>query len=136
MTSAPATAARPAAAAFALHGTVAGKIRIVQPGQTLTFVFTETNLGQTSAPEDLAVTHMTHANLIGDPPCVLPNGSAINPDYPSCEPGFLAPGQSASFVISANVTGNPGQVASVRVCLDNESTGATGPCKTVPVKIA
>jgi hypothetical protein len=70
------------------------------------------------------------------PPCVLPNGTAINSDGLTCEPGFLKPGQSASIVITTTVTGISGTAASARVCLNNQSTGVVGPCKTVSVKIA
>jgi hypothetical protein len=37
--------------------------------------------------------------------------------------------------ITTNVTGGSGMAASVRLCLDNESTGVIAPCKTVSVKI-
>ena len=132
-TASPASAARPT---FTLQGTAAGGIKIVQTGQTLTFVFTETNKGAESAPEDLMITEVTNAAVVGNPPCVLPNGLAINSDTPSCEPGFVKPGQSASIVITTNVTGGSGMAASVRLCLDNENTGVIAPCKTVSVKIA
>src|SRR5438445_286085 len=77
---------------FVLSGTVAGKIKTIQADQMLTFVFTETNNGPGSAPEDLVITKVTHARVLGNPPCVLPDGFAINSDNPSCEPGFVAPG--------------------------------------------
>jgi hypothetical protein len=48
----------------------------------------------------------------------------------------VGPSQSASIVITTNVTGGSGADASVRLCLDNENTGVMGPCKTVSVKIA
>ena len=120
---------------FALHGTAVGGIKVIQTGQTLTFLFRETNKGPGSAPEDLVLTNLTNATVAAMT-CVLPNGSAINPDTPACEPGSLSPGQSASSVITTNVTGGPASVVSARLCLFNESTGVTGPCKTVSVKIA
>jgi hypothetical protein len=120
---------------FALHGTAVGGIKVIQTGQTLTFLFRETNNGPGSAPEDLVLTKLTNASVTAMT-CVLPNGVAINPDTPACEPGFLSPGQSASSVITTNVTGGSGGVVSARLCLDNESTGVIGPCKTVSVKIA
>jgi len=133
------TSASPASAAeptFVLKGAAVGGIKIIQTCQTLTFVFTETNKGPGSAPEDLMITEVTNAEVVGNPPCVLPNGFAINSDTPSCEPGFVKTGQSASIVITTNVTGGSGTDASVRLCLDNESTGVIAPCKTVSVKIA
>ncbi len=140
MTSASASASRSAVATagptFVLHGSAAGGIKIIQTGQTLTFVFKETNKGPGSAPEDLVITKVTHAKVVGNPPCVLPDGTAIESDTPSCEPGFLMPGESASIVVTTNVTGSSGMAASVRVCLDNQNTGVMGPCKTVSVKIA
>jgi hypothetical protein len=120
---------------FALHGTAVGGIKVIQTSQTLTFLFRETNEGPGSAPEDLVLTTLTNATVAAMT-CVLPNGFAINPDTPACEPGFLSPGQSASSVITTNVTGGSGGVASARLCLFNENTGVTGPCKTVSVKIA
>jgi hypothetical protein len=67
---------------------------------------------------------------------VLPNGFAINSDGFFCEPGQVSPGQSASSVITTNVTGGSGASVSARLCLDNENTGVVGPCKKVTVKIA
>ena len=137
LTSASATASSAAAgSAFVLRNSVAEGIKVIQTGQTLTSVFTETNKGSESAPEDLMITKVTNAEVVGNPPCVLPDGTAINSDTPSCEPGFVKTGQSASIVITANVTGGSGMAASVRLCLFNENTSVTGPCKTVSVKIA
>jgi len=118
-----------------LHGTAVGGIKVIQTGQTLTFLFKETNKGPGSAPEDLALKKVTNATVVALT-CVLPNGFAINPDGSFCEPGILSPGQSASSVITTNVTGGSGSVVSARLCLDNENTGVVGPCKTVSVKIA
>jgi hypothetical protein len=120
---------------FAVQGTAVGGIKVIQSGQTLTFLFRETSKGPGSAPEDLVLTRLTNATVAAMT-CVLPNGVAIFPDTPACEPGFLSAGQSASSVITTNVTGGSGGVVSARLCLDNESTGVTGPCKTVSVKIA
>lgn len=124
-----------AAPAFALHGTAVGGIKVIQTGQTLTFLFRETNKGPGSAPEDLALKKVTNATVVALT-CVLPNGFAINSDGSFCEPGILSPGQSASSVITTNVTGGSGSVVSARLCLFNEATAVTGPCKTVSVKIA
>jgi len=133
---APSRATAPAAGpTFALRGTAVGGIKTIQTDQTLTFLFTETNKGPGSAPEDLVLTKVTNVT-VGALTCVLPNGFAINPDGFFCEPGFLSPGQSASSVITTTVTGGSGSVASARLCLDNENTGVMGPCKTVSVKIA
>src|SRR5215470_2491095 len=78
MNSASATAESAAAPVFVVRGTAAGGIKVVQTGQTLTFVFTETNKGPGSAPEDLVIKKVSNAKVIGNPPCVLPNGTAIN----------------------------------------------------------
>lgn len=128
--------ARPSMPLFILRGMTAGMITTVQPGQTLTFVFTESNLGPGSAIEDLVVRHVARATVTGSSPCVLPDGTAIEPDGPSCEPGRLKPGQFASTVITTQVTGSSGQRAAVRVCLDNETTGVLGPCRTISALIA
>jgi uncharacterized repeat protein (TIGR01451 family) len=138
LTSAAPAPARPAAAAssFVLHGSAVGRVKVIQIGQTLTFAFTETNTGSGTANEDLVLEKVSDANVTGVPLCVVADGSAINPDGSRCEPGAVAPGQSASFVITTNVTGPSGQAASVRLCLQNEATEAIGPCRTVSVKIA
>ena len=132
-TAAPAPAAGPA---FALTGAAVGGVKTIQTGQTLTFVFKETNKGSVSAAEDLVLESVTNANVTGGPLCVLPNGFAINSDGFFCEPGQVSPGQSASSVITTNVTGASGASVSARLCLDNESTGLVGPCRKVTVKIA
>ena len=121
---------------FVLRGTAVGGIKTIQTGQTLTFLFRETNKGSVSAPEDLVLTKVTNATVVGGLTCVLPNGFAINADGFFCEPGLVSPGQSASSVITTNITGGSGSTASARLCLDNENTGVMGPCKTVSVKIA
>jgi hypothetical protein len=121
---------------FVLQGSAVGGINTIQTGQTLTFLFTETNKGSVSAPEDLVLESVTNASVTGGPLCVLPNGSAINSDGFFCEPGRVSPGQSASSVITTNVTGGSGGSVSARLCLENENTGVVGPCKTVSVKIA
>jgi hypothetical protein len=138
LTSASATTSRAAAptTAFALRGSIAGGVKTIQTGQTLTFVFTETNRTTASVPEDLVITHLSNVALAGAI-CVVPGGVAINLDSPACEPGFVKPGQKASVVLTTTVTGSvSGTAASARVCLLNENTGATGPCKTVSAKIA
>jgi hypothetical protein len=141
LTSASATASRAAATttAFALRGSTAGGVKTIQTDQTLTFVFTETNRTTASVPEDLVTTHLSNITVTGAI-CVVPGGVAINTDSPAspaCEPGFVKPGQRASLVLTTTVTGSvSGTAASARVCLLNENTGATGPCKTVFAKIA
>jgi hypothetical protein len=127
---------RRTAPTFVLQGTIAGGIRTVQTDQMLTFVFTETNEGGMPAAEDLIITSVSHINVVGNPPCVLPDGFAINSDSTSCEPGFVQHGQSVSMVITTHVGGDAGTVASVRVCLSNENVGVIGPCKTVSARIA
>jgi hypothetical protein len=139
VTSASATTSQAATTtAFALKGSIAGGITTVESDQTLTFVFTETNQSTAGAYQDLVMTKATNVSVAGISPCVLPGGVAVNSDGgPSCEPGFVKPGQHVSVVITTTVTGSvPGSAASAQVCLSNESTGATGPCKTVSAKIA
>lgn len=128
---APAPAAVPV---FALRGSVAGGVKSIGPELALTFVFTETGKGPGSAYEDLNITKVTNARVSGYPACVSPDGSAFDPDYPACEPGLIARGQSASMVITAHVRGVSGK-ASVRVCLHNEATQIQAPCKTLSVTI-
>jgi hypothetical protein len=40
------------------------------------------------------------------------------------------------MVITTHVGGDAGAVASVRVCLSNDTVGVIGPCKTVSARIA
>jgi hypothetical protein len=137
ITSASATTSQTAGTTtFALRGAIAGHIKTVLTSQTLTFVFTETNQGTVAAPEDLVTTTVTNTQVVGNSPCVLPDGTAITSDGNHCQPGFVQPGQSASVVITTNVTGASGTIASVKVCLTNESTGVVGPCNTKSAKIA
>jgi hypothetical protein len=64
--------------------------------------------------------------------CVAnPAGAIFNPDGTACEPGLVAPGKTESSVLSVTITGTP--TVSAKVCLFDESTGATGPCKTLSV---
>lgn len=120
---------------FSLTGGAVGGVRVIQTGQTLTFAFTEKNTGSAPAPEDLVVTKTRHVKVTAVT-CVLPGGFAINPDGFFCEPGELASGQSASTVITTRVTGLSGQRASVTLCLMNENTGVSAPCRTTSVPIA
>jgi hypothetical protein len=138
LTSAAQAPAEPGAAAptIVLHGSAAGGVRLIQIGQVLTFAFTETNQGSTADGDDLVLEKLAGAKGTGVPLCVVADGSAINPDGSRCEPGTLPRGRSASFVITAKVTGKAGQDASARLCVQNEATQALGPCRTVSVKIA
>ena len=138
VTSASAARSRSAATghAFALAGSIAGGVATIQSGQTLTFVFTETNQSRPGAYEDLKLTSDANVTVSGAGiTCVQPGGFAINPDGPFCEPGLVKPGHHASMVITT-IAGASGAIATARVCLSNESTGVSGPCKTVSVKIA
>ena len=138
LTSAAQAPAQPVAAApsFVLTGSAVGGVKLIQIGQVLTFGFTETNKGSKVDGEDLALEKLTGVTGTGVPLCVVANGSAINPDGSRCEPGTIAHGQSASFVITTQVTGKPGLAAAARLCLQSEATGVTGPCKTVIARIA
>jgi len=137
LTSAAQAPARPAAAApsFMLKGSAVGGVQVIQAGQVLTFDFTATNRGSKVNGEDL-VLEKTNVTQTGVPLCVDADGAGINPDGPRCEPGTIGHGQSASFVITTKVTGEPRHVATARLCLQSEATGATGPCLVIPVGIA
>jgi hypothetical protein len=138
LTSAAQAPAQPAAAApsFVLKGSAVGGVQTIQIGQVLTFDFTETNKGSKVDGEDLVLEKMSGVTGTGVPLCVVAGGSAINPDGSRCEPGTIAHGQSASFVITTKVTGKARHVAQARLCLQNEATGVTGPCLVIPVGIA
>jgi hypothetical protein len=126
----------PAALSFALHGSAVGGVRLIQIGQVLTFAFTETNKGGPVDGEDLVLEKLAGATGIGALLCVVADGSAINPDGSRCEPGTVPHGKSAALVITTKVSGKPGQAATARLCLQDEATGAVGPCRTISVKIA
>ena len=138
VTSASAARLRSAASghAFALGGSIAGGIATIQSSQTLTFVFTETNQSKAGAHEDLELTHVANVTVSdAGTTCVLAGGFAINPDGASCEPGLVKSGHHASMVLTT-IAGASGAIAKARVCLSNEKTGVSGPCKTVSVNIA
>ena len=138
LTSAAQAPAQPAAAvasSFVLKGSAVGGVQLIQTGQVLTFDFTATNRGSKVNGEDL-VLEKTNVTQTGVPLCVDADGAGINPDGPRCEPGTIGHGQSASFVITTKVTGEPRHVATARLCLQSEATGATGPCLVIPVGIA
>jgi hypothetical protein len=137
LTSAAQAPPRPgAAAAFALKGSAAGGVQLIQPGQVLTFVFTAANKGAKVDGEDLVLEKLANVTQTGVPLCVDAGAAGINPDGSRCEPGTIGHGQSASFVITTKVTGQPGHVATARLCLQSEATGVTGPCLVIPVGIA
>jgi hypothetical protein len=138
LTSAAQVSARPGAAAptFALKGSAVGGVQLIQVGQVLTFDFTATNKGTKVNGADLVLEKLTNVTQTGVPLCVDADGTGINPDGSRCEPGTIGHGQSASFVITARVTGKPRHVATARLCLQSEATGVTGPCLVVPVGIA
>ena len=119
---------------FNLTAHVAGGIKFIGGGEPLTFVFTEKNVGSTSQNEDLDVTTVTNASVVSQI-CVDPSGGEFNADTPTCEPGFLQPGQSSSTVIDVVVANVTSGSVSVRVCLQNESTGTVGPSLTKSVII-
>lgn len=119
---------------FTIKGVTAGNVTAAEPGQVVTFVFTETNVGHTGRPVDLVFESVTHASIVSAT-CVLPGGTLINDDGLDCEPGFLHHGQSASSVVTARVRGHTGERATIRVCLTDESNGVVGPCQSVPVRV-
>lgn len=125
-----------AAPSIVLHGSAVGGVKAIQIGQVLTFSFTETNEGTVVNGDDLVLEKLTGAKGTGVPLCVVANGTGINPDGSRCEPGPLTRGRSASFVITTKVTGQSGQPAAARLCVQNEATQKLGPCQTVAVKIA
>jgi plastocyanin len=123
------TSAAQASVSFSISGSVAGGVKAASPGDQVTFVFMEKNTGTVSVPEDLVLQSLSNAT-VENWSCVV-RGSIFNPDTPNCEPGFLAPGQSSSLVLSVTVTGTP--TVAAKVCLLNETSGAAGPCKTLSV---
>jgi hypothetical protein len=119
----------PATVSFSISGSVAGGVKAASPGDQVTFVFNEKNTGTVSTSEDLVLESLSNAS-VENLSCVG-NGAIFNPDGNFCEPGFLAPGKSATSVLSVSITGTP--TVAVKVCLVNEVNGATGPCKTLSI---
>ena len=91
LTSAAQAPAQPVAAApsFVLKGSAVGGVQLIQPGQVLTFDFTETNKGSKVNGEDLVLEKLTNVTGTGVPLCVDADGSGINPDGSRCEPGTI-----------------------------------------------
>ncbi len=126
------TATMATTATFTLTGNVAAGVRSAEIGDPVTFVFTMKNTGTTTGAERfLVITKVVGATGVHQG-CVLPNGFEISPDGSSCEPGPLNPGQSSSAFIQALVAGATSGVT-VRACVVNSSTGASGPCLTLSV---
>jgi uncharacterized cupredoxin-like copper-binding protein len=138
LTSASATASQTVATtttAIALRGSIAGAVKITSSGDTVTFVFTETNQGTVAVDEFLVFTKVVNTS-VEVPECVFPGGVTGTPDGDTCEPSTLKPGQSTSMVLTTQVTGTvPGTAVSVQACTYNGNGGAPGPCKTVSAKI-
>jgi hypothetical protein len=122
-----------AAHGVALSGSVVGRVASAESGQPVTFVFTEQNTGSSPQSIDLVVESLSHASVVSIG-CVLANGNEINPDGSDCEPGSLSHGQTASIVLGTSVTSNSGPLTT-RVCVSNEGTGVSGPCKTLTVHV-
>lgn len=120
----------PATVSFSISGSVAGGVKTSSISGQVTFVFKEKNTGTVSEPEDLVLETLTNAS-VQNLTCVTSGGATFNPDGTACEPGFLAPGQSSSSVLSVSITGSP--TVAAKVCLFNENTGVRGPCKTLSV---
>jgi hypothetical protein len=137
LTAATSSTAAPAATTppVALTGSIAGNVQITQPGDTDTFVFTETNKASVGVNWFIQPFGMTGVS-IQDVLCVFPLHRAGGGDGDTCEP-FLLPGQTTSLVLTTHVTGASGSTASVKVCAYNGGgPGGNGqPCKTLSVKI-
>jgi hypothetical protein len=124
---------------LAISGSVVAGVTGAQPGQHIPFVFTMAN--RSSATADVAFTFtLSHARASGsDYVCPTVSGHFdINPDTPSCEPGFLTGGHSTSAAIIITPTITTGTV-SVRACASNLS-GTADPvssnnCKTLSIRI-
>jgi hypothetical protein len=71
--------------------------------------------GSTADGEDLVLEKLAGVTGTGVPLCVAAGGSAIDPDGSRCEPGTVAHGQSASFVITTKVTGKARQARQLRM---------------------
>jgi len=132
---------------FTLSGSVAGGIVAADFGQPLTFVLTEHDGAKEPAFEDIILTGLVGGDLTAST-CVLPSGSAINPDVvvgapralaaagldglSFCEPGELHRGDIASMVANVTVNGSSDHIAA-SACLLNENTGEVGACHTILV---
>ncbi len=138
ITAAASATAAPAATAtqVALTGNIAGNPRVTEPGDTDTFVFTETSQVSTGGIywfiQPFNLTGVKATAIL----CVGPlHEAASDADGFTCEP-YLRPGQTTSLVLTTQVTGAPGSTASVRVCAYNgDKPGFARPCKTLSVKI-
>jgi hypothetical protein len=140
VTAAASATAAPAAPALiapqvALTGNIAGNPRTTEPGDTDTFVFTETS--QVSSGTYWFIQPFNQTGLtLGQVLCVYPQHAASSDaDGWTCEP-FLPGGTTTSLVLTTHITGAPGSTASVRVCAYNgNAAGYAKLCKTLSVKI-
>ena len=136
VTAAAGATSAPAATApqVALTGNIAGNVQITEPGDTDTFVFTETSQASQAVEwfiQPFALTGVTIKSGL----CVYPLHRTGGADGYTCEPD-LRPGQTTSLVLTAQVTGAAGTTASVQVCAYNgNAAGFARACKTLSVRI-
>jgi hypothetical protein len=121
---------------------VAGGARSAEFGQTLTFVWTAKNFGPGVADVSIDLVSVTGIDELADTSaenCVLPNGTVINADTPSCEPGIFRAGQRAGSLVFSGVVDGTADIV-LRVCT-SELSGARDPrasnnCRTLRVALA
>ena len=121
---------------------VAGGARSAEFGQTLAFVWTAKNFGPGVADVSIDLVSVTGIDELADTStesCVLPNGSMINADTPSCEPGTFRAGQRAGSLVFTGVVDGTADIV-LRVCT-SELSGARDPrasndCRTLRVALA
>ena len=116
---------------------VAGDARRAEFGQTLTFVFTAKNFGPGVGDVSIDLVSVAGIDQQADTSsenCVLPNGTVINADTPSCEPGQFGKGRSAGSLVFTGVVDGTSDVI-VRACT-SDLGGANDPrasndCRTL-----
>ena len=121
-------------------GSVVAGVAAAQSGQEVAFQFTVTNhsSSRTEVFITLAVTGAGSASAYVCPT----TGSRvdINTDGDTCEPGYLAGGNSTSVAALVQLNGVSGQQVSVRVCASSNSTAAdpnpSNDCKALRLPIA
>jgi hypothetical protein len=121
---------------------VAGGARSAGLGQTLTFVWTAKNFGPGVADVSIDLVSVTGIDQFADTSsenCVLPDGSVINADTPSCEPGIFRAGQRAGSLVFTGVVDGTADIV-LQACA-RDLSGARDPrasnnCRTLRVALA
>jgi hypothetical protein len=123
----------PTSSHLSVTGSVVAGVTGAQSGQDLAFDFTVKNHSRSSANLDWTFT-WTHAAYVGTVCPLTTTGFDIDPDGTSCEPGFLAPRQTAQSAIILEVSASPPFTLTVTGCASTYAPPLV--CRTLSVPIS